>query len=366
MHAAIILLVPLQALSRPQALERERFLDHTSLSGPCLYHALEYTSSLVGHFLQGSKDDQHDFIDCINHTVPPQPKRKLDAFQSDVPAPHPKRQQILSTNSNNRPEATETSQSEPQSQDVTKNDEKPRDKCPQQDEVSRNRLERDRCCLRDEYKCIFTNTSPAQAAHIIPFACNKNEDSRNKTGALLGEVGLAFEAFYPVEAHRDLEKLLSRQSGSSDKYWNMVSIDRRLYPLWGRALFGLKCLGISPHKEARSDGEWDVRIQFNWLYRRSGSPDRLIYLENDANGMKEMAEMQIKHEDDGAPAPKNSNIPIISGHTVILSMPEDDAIKCKMMLDVQWNLLCIAALSGGAEHPELLPKPETFFAMFMT
>ncbi|KAF5228418.1 hypothetical protein FAUST_11087 [Fusarium austroamericanum] len=57
------------------------------------------------------------------------------------------------------------------------------------------------------------------------------------------------------------------------------------------------------------------------------------------------------------PPPTDFSTTIISGHTVALSMPESNALKCKLTLDLHWNLTYIAAMSGGAEHPDLLPEP---------
>jgi hypothetical protein len=37
-------------------------------------------------------------------------------------------------------------------------------------------------------------------------------------------------------------------------------------------------------------------------------------------------------------------------------MPQNDALDCELMLDFRWCLIQVAAISGGAEHPELLPN----------
>ncbi|OBS29484.1 hypothetical protein FPOA_03421 [Fusarium poae] len=356
MHASIILLLPLQDL-RPRG-----YLDHGK-SSVILHDALDHISCLVGQFLLKAKEDYTDFVDSASSTVPPKFNRKLEMSQLDAPIRYPKRQNTSLTYSNKQPDTKESPRNDSEPQNAAKDDGTPGDECPQQHEVSRSGLEMDRCCDRDKYQCIFTNTSAGQAAHIMPFACNKNKNNRDEIRPLVILACQAFEAFFPVEAQDELIKRLvpNPEIGTSDRYWNMVYINNHLFPFWGRAFCGLKCLGISPHKDTQSDGEWDVRIQFNWLYRRSGSPNRLINLENDANGMKEMAEMQIKHEDNGGPAPKDSEPSIVSGHTVIIKMPQNDAMKCKLMLDLQWNLACIAAMSGGAEYPELLPKPQTLF-----
>ncbi|CAG1990486.1 unnamed protein product [Fusarium graminearum] len=171
--------------------------------------------------------------------------------------------------------------------------------------VARHGTETTKCCIRDKFQCIFTD--------------------------------------------------------ASNKYWNMVCIDDQLWSWWPSAYFGLKCLGVKPKQSLESESleepEFEVEIQFNWLCSRREEPDDLVYLEDDVNDMREMAEMQIKHEDDGSPAPKALDTNIVSGHTVTISMPENDALKCKIVLDIHWNIVCIAAMSSGADHPELLPEP---------
>ncbi|OBS29466.1 hypothetical protein FPOA_03403 [Fusarium poae] len=87
------------------------------------------------------------------------------------------------------------------------------------------------------------------------------------------------------------------------------------------------------------------------------------------NGMKDMIKTQLQHEKEGRPpsihpggwkigAAHADNSPIISGHTFTITMSEEDARRCKMMLDLQWFMMSIAAMSGAAGYPELLPPPD--------
>lgn len=84
-------------------------------------------------------------------------------------------------------------------------------------------------------------------------------------------------------------------SDASNKYWNMVCIDDQLWSWWPSAYFGLKCLGVKPKQSLESESleepEFEVEIQFNWLCSRREEPDDLVYLEDDVNDMREMAEM---------------------------------------------------------------------------
>jgi hypothetical protein len=125
---------------------------------------------------------------------------------------------------------------------------------------------------------------------------------------------------------------------------------------WPHALFGLKCLGIKPLDAQNAE----VEIQFNWLKRRLGKPtDKILILGS--NSMQEIVEEQIRFEDNNNPGP-NAHIPITSGHVVTLAMSSDDAENCKSAIDLQWHLVQIAAMSGGAEYPDLLPVLKYFGA----
>ncbi|PTD03048.1 hypothetical protein FCULG_00009212 [Fusarium culmorum] len=199
-------------------------------------------------------------------------------------------------------------------------------------------------------------TSPGESAHILPFAWNKDQDNHLQTD----ECFHGCRAFFDVSVIDKVSTAIN-YSDASNKYWNMGCIDDQLWSWWPSAYFGLKCLGVKPKQSLESESleepEFEVEIQFNWLCSRREEPDDLVYLEDDVNDMREMAEMQIKHEDDGSPAPKDLDTDIVSGHTATISMPEKDALKCKIVLDIHWNIICIAAMSSGADYPELLEEP---------
>ncbi|WXC57977.1 hypothetical protein SNK03_003878 [Fusarium graminearum] len=82
-----------------------------------------------------------------------------------------------------------------------------------------------------------------------------------------------------------------------------------------------------------------------------------------SNSMEDLAERQLFYEANGNPAPDRNErgiiaaggmdtyTTIISGQDASILMPFSDAKKCKLMIDLQWNLIQIAAMSGGARYP---------------
>ncbi|RBR09651.1 uncharacterized protein FIESC28_09763 [Fusarium coffeatum] len=236
--------------------------------------------------------------------------------------------------------------------------------------ASAARGERIKCLRRDGFGCIFQHTEISLVTSILPSSWNDDLEAVDATFAVteafyafFGDV-LAAELCSPLANHTEL--------GSSDKYWNMLIMSRDLRHCWGQAGFGLYCKDITPCEEHDESTDltkvpFNVTIQFNWLRRRWEMPNDKITLEGDDNEFMNMVETQIKYERDGSPRYKNNygvlieavrvdtNTPILSGHEFTITMPGEDAKKCKLMLDLQWAIIRIAAMSGAAGYPDLLP-----------
>ncbi|OBS29494.1 hypothetical protein FPOA_03431 [Fusarium poae] len=281
--------------------------------------------------------------------------------------------------------------------------------------VSQRRDEKDVCRDRDGRKCIQLGTSSGEAAHILPFSWNKDETSLIWTVQFLS----ASQAFFSFATYNDLSKRLTVRGefGTSDRHWNMVNLDDGMQSYWSRALFGLECVGIQkktspaqvdPAPDLQSQGpipkpkvpapkgkrhssnnkrrvqkagrraskakdpvpqtdEWEVQIKFHWLNRRWGKPNTIMNIHSGQDSMASFAESQINFLKEGCPPPTFENDTIgavrvkdtlISGHLFTVTMPSlEDATSCKLMLDLQWVLIRIAAMSGAVGYPELLRPP---------
>ncbi|PTD03049.1 hypothetical protein FCULG_00009213 [Fusarium culmorum] len=232
------------------------------------------------------------------------------------------------------------------------------------------------CRQRDNFQCILTATPGGQVAHIVPLAWNNNKGNSEKTfQAIVGA-----EAFFSEAVVTDLVALIANTYylGGSNKDWNMLSLNEGLYSWWPQGFFGFKCLGIkpldsqNPDVETSEDQETEVMIQFNWLECRQGKPNDQVTVMGSSNSMEDLAKRQLFHEANGNPAPDrnergiiaaggmDAHTSIILGHVVPIVLPFSDAKKCKLMIDLQWCLIQVAAMSGGARHPELLPTPYVY------
>ncbi|KAH7192776.1 uncharacterized protein B0J16DRAFT_316459 [Fusarium flagelliforme] len=230
--------------------------------------------------------------------------------------------------------------------------------------------ERKKCRRRDDSGCIFQHTSHPRVTSILPSSWNDELDTVYFTSAVME----ALYAFFSEDMVTELYPLLANPAklGSSDKYWNMLNMNLDLRHYWGQAFFGLYCKGIAPCAELDEPTDmakvpFNVTIQFNWLRRGWEKPNHRIALEGDDNEFVKMAERQIKHELENSLPYKDNHgariaavradikISLLSDQEFIITMPREDAVKCKFVLDLQWPIVQIAGMSGAAGYPDLLP-----------
>ncbi|KAL6922284.1 hypothetical protein FSST1_006310 [Fusarium sambucinum] len=244
-------------------------------------------------------------------------------------------------------------------------------------------VEENACLRRDEHGCAFMATADPRVARIVPFSWNNNKANVHETKQVLG----ALKAFFSDTICDKLGGLLANPDdlGSSEKHWNMIAFNIQLLNYWSIACCGLKCLGIRPKAAQDPDSpdsvedspkvsdetEWEVVIQFQWLNRRWVKPNVEMDIMAGNESMQKMAETQINYEKAWRPPPTprhgdgaigavrvDIHAPLISGQTFTFTMSEQDAINCKMALDLRWYLVSIEAMSGAASYPRLLPPAD--------
>ncbi|KAM0358900.1 hypothetical protein ACHAP4_004882 [Fusarium culmorum] len=347
-YASIILLVPEECLMDGGFLDPNRPIFSLKM-------ALQHVAELVGHFIQKSNEDR-----CP--ADPTQFKRPGETVHQ-----HP------TECSSKRPRAAiDSGSAGPES--ITRDDTDTVCSSYEPEDIQQ-RAAVD-CRQRDNFQCVLTATPGGQVAHIVPLAWNNNKGNSQKTfQAMVGA-----EAFFSEAVVNDVAALIANiyYLGGSNKVWNMFTLNERLYAWWPQGFFGFKCLGIkpldsqNPDDETSEDQETEVMVQFNWLECRQGKPNDQVTVMGSSNSMEDLAKRQLFHEADENPAPDrnersiiaaggmDAHTSIISGHVVPIVLPFSDAKKCKLMIDLQWCLIQVAAMSGGARHPELLPTPYVY------
>jgi len=167
--------------------------------------------------------------------------------------------------------------------------------------------------------------------------------------AITGKLKSIYAFMFGRAVEPKLQRLLANGLGCSDKSWNMICLNRQLHFWWAEARFGLKCLGITRHDELNSR----IQVQFYWLPRHNGNPKEYARLE--VNEVQEM--LQGSRPCSISASRVESNRSIVSGQIFEMTMEHEEAANMKLMVDVQWALIRIAAMSGAAGAPELLDDP---------
>lgn len=238
---------------------------------------------------------------------------------------------------------------------------------------SRNRTESDKCKARDSFSCIITKGDDPEACHIIPFTWNETEEHRRKTTDHITRLRDM------VEIESVLVRPLHEGLGGSDKAWNMLSLDPRLHTYWGKAYFGIRRIGQLEDKAAPFDSVTSVQLQFIWLPRRVSAKDAKGKAIAHADDLVDIDRERLLLETSGQRPKVNykhnsivlsatatdTHIPvgkrafhvettaqIYSGQVFEVKMPTPQVQRFNIMIDLQWSMICMAAISGAAEAIE--------------
>ncbi|MGE4341380.1 MAG: hypothetical protein AB7E55_36355, partial [Pigmentiphaga sp.] len=208
---------------------------------------------------------------------------------------------------------------------------------------------------------LFTHTAHPEACHIVPFAFNSTTTNLIVyTKRFMNALALLF---FPADDRYTCRDLIGVKLGGSDRHWNMLSINPYLHVLWAKPYWAIQCLGI----ESSSDTMHSVVLAFHWMPRRARerNPDQKICLDAGARDCQDMLDALVGEGSYGeGPVPGMQGFanalqhdcfrPIVSGQEFrVMFDTLDDAIKMRKMVDVQWAIVRLAAMSGAAGPDDL-------------
>ncbi|KAL7933024.1 hypothetical protein V8C35DRAFT_281348 [Trichoderma chlorosporum] len=205
--------------------------------------------------------------------------------------------------------------------------------------IRRDLAEVNKCIVRDRSSCILTGAAYPEACHIIPFAVNSSG-----ANAMFSQLCLTIPALMSDSYSMDrLHRLLTPQPGCSDKSWNMLSLSPTLHTWWKKCVFAFKCIAVNATDEENAT----VRLQFHWMPRNMVNPRAPAEpTERDIETM-----LITVPEPHGAILGDNHRVsgrPLETGQTFDISMTAEEAFKMKVMIDAQWVVVRLAAISGLA------------------
>ncbi|KAH6635559.1 hypothetical protein B0J18DRAFT_51481 [Chaetomium sp. MPI-SDFR-AT-0129] len=231
--------------------------------------------------------------------------------------------------------------------------------------------------------CIITRLHDPHICHIIPFAADSGEEARSRWGECLRSVANLYIIETEVVENADipltarLQTLFSSELGVSDRPWNTISLTPTLHDWWGKAYFGLKCLGTCPADSGDPDQTIALRLQFHWM----------VWRERDT-GKKPSAPLRRSKESFLAafrPSCGNADpsslggverpslptinrsvtgISVESGDVLKVSVPKKHVKKMILAFDLQWALIKLLAMGGGAEAIDEAPDDSKFLDEF--
>ncbi|KXX80332.1 hypothetical protein MMYC01_204672 [Madurella mycetomatis] len=178
---------------------------------------------------------------------------------------------------------------------------------------------------RDRHVCVFSGMSDPQAAHIFPFATSEKKDFANLNHLLTtfwgSEKAMAWR--------RNFEAAGITQSAK-----NGISMNHQIHFWFDNARFALKPLRETPE---------GIVVQWHWLKRSVLKPN--VYIRPNIDILHQAGVIDRRWGD--TLAHRESGVLIQTGQTFILQRHEH--MPSWELLEMQWNLLRVAALCGAAD-----------------
>ncbi len=192
-----------------------------------------------------------------------------------------------------------------------------------------------------------------EACHIVPFAFNSSQTNlRDYTGRFSDSLATFF---FPTAESSTYSHLIGDGLGCSDKYWNMLSINSHLHGLWAKPYWAIQNRGIEPRPTGHA-----IILAFHWMPHRRGNPEHIMSVESGSDDVERMLDALRtggsygESREPGMHGYSNSLQhdsfrPIVSGQVFEVTLDTlEDAHKMRMMVDIQWACIRIAAVSGAA------------------
>ncbi|KAF7557331.1 hypothetical protein G7046_g6074 [Stylonectria norvegica] len=209
-----------------------------------------------------------------------------------------------------------------------------------------NNIKKYECFQRGGHICPTGVARKLRVVQIFPF-CLEPEDWP-------ADNALRTFIFLALGSHdQTLLDILTHVHGGSVagnyQHWNMLYIDRKLLPYWKNAQFGIKCVGTEPKCLKNPPEELEkvsLKLQFHWMDVSAGNPRDHI--------TPEPVEMEAMVNPPELRQTPSGARPLVPTEVFTIEMEHEDAKKMKLMIDMQWAFLRIAAMSGTAGRQDLL------------
>ncbi|KAJ9295611.1 hypothetical protein DTO217A2_9015 [Paecilomyces variotii] len=196
--------------------------------------------------------------------------------------------------------------------------------------VKRSEAAKKSCLTRDNKECILTHAGePVEVAHIYPYSMSSVPQD--------GQFWRSLQTFWTTEQISRWKSVIFSDQ-STEVVPNLISLSPSAHAYWGKALFALK-----PQNESQDGTHMDV--QFFWLrpYKRMPSIPLTTTPSLPSGIMSSVNNVKLYNH--------LADTPIRSGDIITLRTdnPQLRPLPSRDLLEMQWILHRLTALSGGAE-----------------
>ena len=185
--------------------------------------------------------------------------------------------------------------------------------------VRRSEKAKAACKKRDNEKCVLTGWLQPDVAHISPFSLHNSNTVH--FWALL-------QVMWGKEKAEVWRDAVALDADGNEKVSNLLCLTPTLHRWWKNAKFALKPISVSGN---------ELRVQFFWLKDVKHHPNQLI-------------DLLTKPEDVLTEQPCQQGRKLFESGTFFTIKAEDpDELPSWEILEMQWNLQRLAAMSGAAD-----------------
>ena len=217
--------------------------------------------------------------------------------------------------------------------------------------VLRNTAEEAKCLDRDGHKCVATGKSSPRVFYFIPFTWNDTFEHMNATGSVRGGAILAdTDLLSGPDPAVSVTKL-----GATHVAWNMLSIDSVLYSYLKDGLCAFRY--AKGQEQLLGEGRVQVTLNLYWMPMLKGRFGLLMDLDKDWPTLcGELARFENCSQEsfEYGKLRTEAKAPVLSGHAVKITLPEDDVTQFKNAVNVHWASIVFTAVCGAAGRPWLL------------
>lgn len=240
--------------------------------------------------------------------------------------------------------------------------------------IDRNPKTANEARQRDQ-RCIATGCPEFEACHIMPFSVNNTSAKLETAREILSNVVMPVIPRPDWRIIRELVVPKNGEVGISDQSCNILCLEPLAHKIFDKAYFALEWVGTSDKGEldCKIDDKTykTVRLRWHWLPNcvadalgetylheratRKGDAGRLLKVgDGSDHGMATAIHRHIanasKISSHGVSLSRTDNHrPLMTGNILFIRVREEDLDKTRVLIQIQWLALRMAAISGAAE-----------------